>query len=92
METSAVGFEFNTTVKVAVPPDSVVSPLMADTVTPTLSLSTFVTDTSFASKPWRADRYHGGQHLNAVRDVAIIDVVVLPAHRDGLGLGSSSAA
>ncbi|MEZ6129929.1 MAG: hypothetical protein R3C59_14700 [Planctomycetaceae bacterium] len=45
------GSEFNTTVKVAVPPDSVVSPLMADTVTPTLSLSTFVTETSVASKP-----------------------------------------
>ena len=39
MVTLAVGWLFRTTVKVAVPPASVVLPLIVDTVTPTASLS-----------------------------------------------------
>ena len=38
--TSAVGSVFSTTVKVAVPPDSVVSPLIAETVIPAVSSPT----------------------------------------------------
>ena len=44
--TSAVGWLFSTTVNVAVPPASVVSPLIAETVIPAVSLSVLVTATS----------------------------------------------
>ena len=46
--TLAVGSAFSTTVKVAVPPASVVGPLMVETVIPEASLSVFVTLTSAA--------------------------------------------
>ena len=51
MVTSAVGWLFKTTVNVAVPPASVVFPLIAETVMPAVSLSVFVTDTSAAFRP-----------------------------------------
>ena len=43
--TFAVGSLFRTIVNVAVPPASVVLPLIAETVIPTASLSVFVTET-----------------------------------------------
>ena len=43
--------DFSLIVKVAVPPASVVFPLIADTVMPEASLSVFATDTSFGSRP-----------------------------------------
>ena len=50
--TSAVGCASSTTVKVAVPPASVVvSPLVGVTVMPDVSLSVFVTLTSLAFTP-----------------------------------------
>ena len=50
--TSAVGCEVRTTVKVAVPPASlVVSPDVGVTVMPAVSLSRLVTDTSDAFRP-----------------------------------------
>ncbi len=49
--TSAVGCASRTTVKVAVPPASVVSPLIGETVMPEVSLSVFVTVTSAALSP-----------------------------------------
>ena len=50
--TSAVGWVFSTTVKVAVPPASVVvSPEVGVTVMPAVSLSMFVTVTSLAFTP-----------------------------------------
>ena len=50
--TSAVGCEFSTTVKVAVPPASVVvKPDVGVTVMPAVSLSVLVTDTSLALSP-----------------------------------------
>ena len=50
--TSAVGCAVSTTVNVAVPPASVVvNPLVGVTVMPDASLSVFVTDTSFGSRP-----------------------------------------
>mgnify|MGYP003339582786 CR=1 FL=1 len=51
MVTSAVGCASSTTVKVAVPPASVVFPEIADTVTPEASLSVLVTLTSAAFTP-----------------------------------------
>ena len=42
VETSAVGSAFRTTVKVAVPPASVVLPLIADTVNPDVSSSRLI--------------------------------------------------
>jgi hypothetical protein len=52
MLTSAVGWLFRTTVKVAVPPASVVvKPLVGVTVMPLLSLSVLVTATSLALTP-----------------------------------------
>ncbi len=49
--TSAVGSAFSTTVNVAVPPASVVAPLIGETVMPDASLSVFVTVTSAALIP-----------------------------------------
>ena len=50
--TSAVGCEFSTTVKVAVPPASVVvRPEVGVTVMPAVSLSVLVTETSLALSP-----------------------------------------
>ncbi len=49
--TSAVGCASSTTVKVAVPPASVVGPLTVDTVMPEVSLSVLVTVTSVALIP-----------------------------------------
>ena len=49
--TLAVGSASSTTVKVAVPPASVVGPLMVETVMPEASLSVFVTLTSAALIP-----------------------------------------
>ena len=50
--TSAVGCEFSTTVKVAVPPASVVvRPEVGVTVIPAVSSSVLVTGTSIASNP-----------------------------------------
>ena len=49
--TLAVGSAFSTTVNVAVPPASVVGPLMVETVIPDASLSVFVTLTSAGSMP-----------------------------------------
>ena len=50
-ETSAVGWLFSLTVKVAVPPDSVVLPLMELIVKPGESSSVIVTDTSLGLRP-----------------------------------------
>ena len=49
--TSAVGWASRTTVNVAVPPASVVGPLMVETVMPDASLSVLVTLTSAALIP-----------------------------------------
>ena len=49
--TSAVGWLFSTTVNVAVPPASVVSAAVGETVIPAVSLSVFVTDTSAGLRP-----------------------------------------
>ena len=49
--TFAVGCAVSTTVNVAVPPVSVVLPLIADTVNPEASLSVFVTATSLGFTP-----------------------------------------
>ena len=49
--TLAVGWEFSFTVNVAVPPASVVLPLILLTVKPSVSLSVLVTETSFGFKP-----------------------------------------
>ncbi len=49
--TSAVGSASSTTVNVAVPPASVVLPLIVETVMPDASLSVFVTVTSAALIP-----------------------------------------
>ncbi len=49
--TSAVGCASSTTVNVAVPPASVVLPLIVETVIPEASLSVFVTVTSAALIP-----------------------------------------
>src|SRR5687768_8625533 len=46
IDTPAAGSESSTAVNVAVPPGSVVGPLTGDTVTPAVSSSSFVTDTS----------------------------------------------
>jgi len=52
MVTSLVGWLVSLTVKVAVPPASVVvSPLIGVTVKPTTSLSVLLTETSAASRP-----------------------------------------
>ena len=51
MVTSAVGCDVSTIVKVAVVPASDVRPLIVLTVKPTVSLSVFVTETSFGSSP-----------------------------------------
>ena len=50
-ETLDVGWLFSLTVKVAVPPDSVVLPLMELMVKPAVSSSVFVTDTSIGLSP-----------------------------------------
>ena len=49
--TSAVGWLVSTTLNVAVPPASVVLPLIAETMTPAVSLSRLVTATSFTARP-----------------------------------------
>ena len=49
--TSAVGSESRTIVKVAVVPDSVVFPLISETVTPATSSSSFTTATSATALP-----------------------------------------
>ena len=49
--TLAVGLEVRTMVKVAVPPASVVCPLIAETVKPATSLSSFITVTSEGFNP-----------------------------------------
>ena len=51
MVTSAVGSEVSTTVKVAVPPASVVGPLIAETVMPAVSSSWLSTATSLVFRP-----------------------------------------
>ena len=85
--TSAVGWEFRTTVKVAVPPASVVvRPEVGLTVMPAVSLSMLVTETSAALRPSYSGIVAGRRcGDDGVGDVAVVDEVVDAG--DGHGLG-----
>ena len=84
--TSAVGWLFSTTVNVAVPPASVVLPLIAETLMPAVSLSRLVTATSAASQAVvvrvGAGRRRGDDR---VADVAVLHGVVHAGDRHRLG-------
>ena len=73
MVTSAVGCVFSTTVKVAVPPASVVTrPEVGVTVIPAASLSVLVPRRRRGSGRCRRRRAGGGRRDDAVGDVAVV--------------------
>ena len=86
MVTGAVGWLVSTTVKVAVPPASSVSPLMAETVTPALSLSVLVTLDIGRVEAVVVGIGAGGRfEADRVGDIAVVQGVVDAG--DGHGLG-----